>query len=72
MVPFLIDWGDSPHPSRAAPAGIRLVELRAEEPEPRPARMALAALEVELTVDAGPEPALFATLDSPKGRVVLR
>lgn len=72
VIPFLIDWGDSPHPSRAAPAGVRLVELRAEDPEPRRARAALAALEVELHVEAGPEPALIATLDSPKGRVVLR
>ncbi len=71
VVPFLIDWGDSPHPSRAAPAGLRLVELRAAEPEPRPSRAALGALEVDLPVDPGAEPALVATLETPRGRVVL-
>lgn len=72
VVPFLIDWGDSPHPSRAAPAGIRLVELRAEEPEPRPSRAALGALEVDLPVDPGVEPALVVMLETPRGRIVLR
>lgn len=72
VVPFLIDWGDTPHPSRAAPAGIRLAGLWAEEPEPRPSRAALAALDIDLRVDPGVEPALVAALETPRGRVVLR
>ncbi|HYW27169.1 MAG TPA: VOC family protein [Terriglobales bacterium] len=71
-VPFLIDWGGSPHPSETAPAGVRLVELRGEHPDPAALREALDALGAALPVDRGPEPALVATLDTPRGRVVLR
>jgi hypothetical protein len=71
-VPFLIDWGGSPHPSESAPAGVRLVELRAEHPDPAALHAELEALGVTVPVDEGPEPALVATLDSPRGRVVLR
>ncbi|MFK8023684.1 MAG: VOC family protein [Ilumatobacter sp.] len=28
FVPFLIDWGDTPHPASTAPDGARLIELR--------------------------------------------
>jgi hypothetical protein len=35
-------------------------------------REVLAALGARLPVDEGPEPALVATLDTPRGRVVLR
>jgi len=72
VVPFLIDWGGSPHPTETAPEGVRLVELRGEHPEPAGVRSALAALGATLEVDEGPEPALIATLDTPRGRVVLR
>jgi hypothetical protein len=72
VVPFLIDWGASPHPSESAPAGVRLVALRAEHPDPASVRADLAALGLDLPVDEGPEAALVATLDSPRGLVVLR
>lgn len=72
IVPFLIDWGTSPHPSESAPAGVRLVDLRGEHPDPAAAREMLAALGAPLPVDEGPEPALVATLDTPRGRVILR
>jgi hypothetical protein len=72
VVPFLIDWGSSPHPTGTAPEGVRLVELRAEHPDPARVRAALAALGATLEVGEGPEPALIATLDTPRGRVVLR
>jgi Glyoxalase-like domain len=71
-VPFLIDWGSSPHPSQASPTGVTLVELRAEHPSPDDLRRALDALGADVAVDEATEPALVATLDTPKGRVVLR
>ena len=71
-VPFLIDWGSSPHPSQASPTGVTLVELRAEHPNPDDLRRTLAALDADLEVDEAAEPALFATLETPKGTVVLR
>lgn len=72
VVPFLIDWGASPHPSDSAPHGVRLVELRGEHPDPAAVGAELAALGVTLAMDQGPEPALVAALDTPGGRVVLR
>ena len=71
VLPFLIDWGGSPHPSQASPAGVTLVHLRAEHPSPADVRRMLAALDVDLVVDKGAEAVLVATLDSPRGRVVL-
>jgi len=72
VVPFLIDWGASPHPSESAPAGVQLAELRAEHPDPAAVRERLAALGLDLPVDEGPEAALVAALETPRGRVVLR
>ena len=71
LVPFLIDWKRTRHPSASSPAGLRLVELRGEHPEPDRVRSALRALGVVLEVDAGPHPALTATVDSPQGRLEL-
>ena len=72
VVPFLIDWGDSPHPAHTAPAGIQLVDLRAEHPDPAAIIDCLQRLGLGLQVLVGPTPALIATLDTPQGRVELR
>jgi Glyoxalase-like domain len=72
LVPFLIDWGGAEHPSRTSPSGVTLVELRGEHPDPGSNLRVLAALGVELPVDAGPEPALIARLATPRGEVILR
>lgn len=72
LVPFLIDWGETEHPSRTSPQGVTLVELRGEHPDPASVRPALDALGVELPLDEGPEPALVARLMTLRGEVVLR
>lgn len=72
LVPFLIDWGHSPHPSLDAPGGCSLVSLRGEHPRPEAVLPLLQALEVELEVARGPAPALVAILETAKGRVELR
>lgn len=72
LVPFLIDWMGTPHPSATSPGGATLVGLRGEHPDPDAVRSALAALDVHIDVVEGPAPALIATLDTPKGRVELR
>lgn len=72
LVPFFIDWGDSPHPSESAPSGCELVELCAEHPRAEALRSALVLLGLELRVDTGQAPALEATLRSPAGTVTLR
>jgi hypothetical protein len=72
VVPFFIDWGESPHPASAAPTGAALVSLRAEHPAAGPVRDMLGHLALELPVTAGPLPALVAEIDCPNGRVLLR
>jgi glyoxalase-like protein len=71
IVPFFIDWTDSPHPSRAAARGASLIALRAEHPEPERVREMLAGLAVDLQVEAGAQPALIASLRTPRGLVDL-
>ena len=72
IVPFFIDWGKTPHPSQSAAPGVRLVALRAEHPDASRVQEMLRALGLDLAVKQGPEPALSATLETPRGRVELR
>jgi hypothetical protein len=72
LVPFLIDWGRSPHPAGSAPGGAELVELRAEHPDPAGISRLLRQLGIELRVSRGPIRALIATLETPHGRVELQ
>jgi hypothetical protein len=72
IVPFLIDWGTSPHPSATAARGATLVDVRAEHPDADRVQKMLDALGLGLRVQKGPAPAIIATIDSPRGRVELR
>lgn len=72
VVPFLIDWGKSPHPAKTAPPGAKLISLSVEHPDPDHVGAIFGQLELDLPVSKGPEPALVAMIDSPKGQVELR
>jgi len=72
LLPFFIDWGDSPHPSASAPGGARLTGLRAEHPRPDEIRAMLLAVGIDMPVATGPEPALIAIIEGPRGSVELR
>jgi hypothetical protein len=48
------------------------VHLRAEHPDPEHVLEQLSALGLQLEVVRGAQPALIATLDTPKGRIDLR
>jgi hypothetical protein len=72
IVPFFIDWAESPHPAATAPAGPVLESLRAAHPEPAFVMRALSAVGIDLPVASGPRPALIATLRTEKGLVELR
>jgi hypothetical protein len=72
VVPFLIDWGTSAHPSETATTGVTLRALRAEHPEPDRVRAWLAALGADVDVERGPAPALVASFDTPRGPQELR
>jgi hypothetical protein len=70
-VPFLIDWGETPHPSGAAPCAGRLVSLRIEHPEAELLRSRLGALGVAIDVTRAASIRLTATVDSGHGLVEL-
>ncbi|MEZ5261027.1 MAG: VOC family protein [Acidimicrobiia bacterium] len=72
VVPFLIDWLDSPHPSADVPQGVRLVELRATHPDADRLRPWLARTGDPVALTAGAQPGLSALLDTPKGPITLR
>jgi len=72
IVPFFIDWKDSPHPSQRGAEGVVLIGLRAEHPDPASVRRILLQLGIDLSVEAGPQAALIADLACPSGRVELR
>jgi hypothetical protein len=73
LVPFLIDWGESPHPAPSAPSGCSLTYFHAEHPDPARIRdcLALLGLQNMLEVSNGPVPRIHAGLQTPNGEVVL-
>jgi len=72
IAPFFIDWGKSPHPALFAAPGATLAGLQAEHPDADCVHRLLRAIAVDLAVSAGPLPALIASIDCPRGRVVLK
>ncbi len=71
LVPFLIDWGETPHPSATSAKGCRLVTFRAEHPRPATILPLLDAIRERLEVREGPHPRLIAEIACPRGRVEL-
>ena len=72
VVPFLISWGETPHPAGDAPGGLVLLSLRVEHPRPQTLRAALTALGADVEVREAPAPALVAWIDGPHGEQELR
>ena len=74
LVPTLIEWPGGRHPADALPdAGVRLVALAGEHPEPATVRKALASLGLSetLKVTYGRSPRLAAMLRTARGVVTL-
>ena len=71
-MPFFIQWGkDTRHPSEDSPAGCRLLALELRHSNPNLLRAVLASFDIDAAVMRGDRPGLTATLDTPKGRVML-
>jgi hypothetical protein len=70
LVPFLIDWGDSPHPATSSPGGAVLQELRLAHPEPAAVCQQLAQLGLDIEVSQAELPALTATIRGANGALV--
>jgi len=72
VVPFLIDWGEAPHPAASSPEGGRLIELRIEHPAPKEVRRALTTLGCGgATVCRGDAPGLVAVIRTADATVEL-
>jgi len=84
VVPFVIDWGATPHPSTALPNVCRLLELVLSHPDADGLQPVLdafgpvlsepqggASIGSDLSIVAAPEPRLQARLDTPMGVVDL-
>ena len=72
LVPFLIDWGDTPHPAVDAAPGLELLSVHVEHPEPGSLGPALAAMGADVAVQEAAKPAFVARIFGPKGEQVLR
>lgn len=72
LVPFFIDWGQSPHPALTAPRGSQFVDLRGEHPDPASVQARLEALGIQMSVTDAPRPGLIALVAGRRGRVELR
>jgi hypothetical protein len=68
-VPFVIAWGNSPHPATMAPRGGDLVSLSFEHPDPDALRRSLAALGVDAKVEWGNATRLVAAIRTDAGEV---
>ncbi len=72
VLPFLIDWGTTPHPAAALAHPCVLLGLRAEHPDADRVRARLAVLGLAVDVASGSVPGLAATIRGPNGTVELR
>lgn len=71
-IPFLISWGDTPHPASAVPSGGELVGLAIQHPNAEDVRESLAALGISIEVVEADDFGLIATIRTPDGVVELR
>jgi hypothetical protein len=70
LVPFLIDWGTSPHPAKSAVQGGILHDLHISHPAPNLVKKKLAILGTDMPVVQGP-PGLKARIETKNGIVEL-
>jgi hypothetical protein len=71
LVPFVIDWGPTPHPTTRGLPEARLLEFTGRHPDPSSVRPGLAALHADLRLDFGELAALSAVVTGADGPVTL-
>ena len=69
-VPFVISWGDTPHPATTAPSGGELAGLAIVHPNAEAVRKALALLDALVDVGEGDAFELVARIRTPEGATV--
>jgi hypothetical protein len=70
-IPFVIDWGTSPHPSESVPAGCQLRSFAVLHPEAERLARLYGSLDIPVPVKRGAYPGFVAELVTPNGDVVL-
>lgn len=71
LMPFFIDWGDSPHPADGLQPAGTLEAVTIESPHAAALRRLLGNVDVPLVVRTAAEPSLHVTIATPHGEVVL-
>ena len=71
LLPFLIDWGDSKHPSETARKAGELRKLIIQHPQPAFITSALKTLNIELRIEHTEKPGLKALIETEKGLIEL-
>jgi hypothetical protein len=69
VIPFVIDWGTTPHPSTDLPNQCKMLELVVSHPDADRLRPALETSDVSIV--AAPEPGIRARLQTPNGEIDL-
>jgi len=70
-IPFLIHWGDTPHPAKGIPSAGELIGLEMEHPNAEEVIRNLELLNVSIPVSQGSEPRIIAKIRTKKGIVIL-
>ena len=70
-VPFLIDWGLTPHPASSAPGGVKLVDFYVEHPQPEVVNKWYQAIGIEVNIKKAKKIRLVAVIETDKGTVEL-
>ena len=70
LVPFVIDWGDTPNPATVTPTGCSLVSVEGTDPHVSDVEDLHQALGLVTAITEGPA-SLRIIMDSPNGQVSL-
>lgn len=72
VLPFLIDWGNSPHPSHNMPdVNCTLIDFQLLHPQPKKIRKYLAAIDLHFPVKEHPEPQIQAGFATKAGNIYI-
>ena len=71
VVPFLIDWGRTPHPAATAPIGGKLIDFYVEHPQPEEIAKWYSIMGIEVRIDKARSKRLVAIIETANGMVEL-
>lgn len=70
-LPFLISWGDTPHPAHSIPKGGKLIGFKIQHPDPQHVQTKLETFSLSLKVNKAERVKLTATIETKMGIVTL-